>query len=65
MVLGRIIIFTEGEKKSPVPARWLTKIFVVGDLISFLVQCGGTPSHSTNNLADLKGGFFPTNKKPS
>ena len=42
MVLGRLIIFTQGEAMSPIRARWLTKIFVCGDIFSFLVQSGGT-----------------------
>ena len=41
MVLGRLIRFTEGENLAPIKARWLTKIFVCGDVLSFLVQSGG------------------------
>ncbi|KAE8441664.1 hypothetical protein EG329_004585 [Mollisiaceae sp. DMI_Dod_QoI] len=41
MTLGRIIRFTDGEKLAPIPARWLTKIFVCGDVLSFMVQSGG------------------------
>jgi hypothetical protein len=42
MTLGRIIVKLDAEKMSLVPVRFLTKIFVVGDVISFLLQCGGT-----------------------
>jgi hypothetical protein len=42
MTLGRIIVKLEAEDVSLVPVRFLTKIFVVGDIISFLLQCGGT-----------------------
>ncbi|KAG4420412.1 hypothetical protein IFR04_006428 [Cadophora malorum] len=41
MVLGRIILFTNGESMAPIRANWLTKIFVIGDVFSFLVQAGG------------------------
>ncbi|TGO37022.1 hypothetical protein BHYA_0108g00180 [Botrytis hyacinthi] len=41
MVLGRIIVLTDGEKYSIIRARWLTKIFVAGDVLSFLMQSSG------------------------
>ena len=41
MVLGRIILLTDGEKNSLIRQKWLTKIFVAGDVLSFLVQSGG------------------------
>ncbi|KAJ5356623.1 hypothetical protein N7517_011232 [Penicillium concentricum] len=41
MELGRIMIVTGGEHLSPIRRSWLTKIFVVGDVISFFVQAGG------------------------
>ncbi|GAO50150.1 hypothetical protein G7K_4284-t1 [Saitoella complicata NRRL Y-17804] len=41
MLLGRLIIALKAQKLSLVPVRWLTKIFVVGDVISFLMQGGG------------------------
>ncbi|KAM0308759.1 hypothetical protein ACHAO8_009678 [Botrytis cinerea] len=41
MVLGRIIVLTDGEKHSFIRARWLTKIFVAGDVLSFLMQSSG------------------------
>lgn len=41
MILHRIIVLTDGEMHSPVKARWLTKLFVTGDVLSFLVQSGG------------------------
>lgn len=37
-VLGRIILLVDGERYSLIPQRWLTKIFVTGDVLSFLVQ---------------------------
>ncbi|RFU35431.1 hypothetical protein B7463_g905, partial [Scytalidium lignicola] len=41
MILGRIILLTDGESHSLVRSRWLTKVFVTGDVLSFLVQSGG------------------------
>jgi hypothetical protein len=41
MVLGRIIVLTDGEAHSPIKARWLTKVFVTGDVLSFLAQSAG------------------------
>lgn len=41
MVLGRIIRLTDGESHSLIRANWLTKIFVGGDVLSFLTQSGG------------------------
>lgn len=42
IILGRIILLVDGEKYSLIPQKWLTKIFVTGDVISFLTQmCGG------------------------
>ncbi|KAL4953572.1 RTA1 like protein-domain-containing protein [Aspergillus filifer] len=41
MILGRIIRVLNAESLSPVRPTWLTKIFVTGDVISFLVQSGG------------------------
>ena len=41
MTLGRIIIKLDAQNESLIPVRFLTKIFVVGDVISFLLQCGG------------------------
>ncbi|KAH8781946.1 RTA1 like protein-domain-containing protein [Hyaloscypha finlandica] len=41
MVLGRIIVLTDGEAHSPIRVKWLTKVFVAGDVISFLAQSAG------------------------
>jgi hypothetical protein len=42
MVLGRIIVLTDGEAHSLIRVKWLTKVFVAGDVISFLGQSAGT-----------------------
>lgn len=41
MTLGRIILLVGGEKYSVVKKRYLTKIFVAGDIFSFLLQSAG------------------------
>ncbi|CAH0054382.1 unnamed protein product [Clonostachys solani] len=41
MVLGRIILVTNGEKYSIIKKNFLTKIFVASDIVSFLLQGGG------------------------
>lgn len=41
MELGRIIILVHGEKHSLIRVNWMTKIFVAGDVLSFLMQASG------------------------
>jgi hypothetical protein len=41
IILGRIITMVDGERYALIRQKWLTKIFVTGDVISFLVQGGG------------------------
>lgn len=48
MTFGRLIMYV-GEKYSPVRAKRVTAIFVVFDVISFVVQGGGGSLYSSNN----------------
>jgi len=48
MILGRIIISIDGESHSLIKKRWLTKVFVTGDVLSFLMQSGGQLIMSTS-----------------
>jgi hypothetical protein len=41
MQLGRIILLLDGESRALIKKRWLTKIFVTGDILSFFLQAGG------------------------
>lgn len=41
MILGRVILLTDGEHLSLIRKRWLTKFFVIGDVFAFLIQCLG------------------------
>jgi hypothetical protein len=43
MVLGRIISFLHGEHLSYIPVKWMTKVFVAGDILSFILQAAGKP----------------------
>ncbi|KAJ5538272.1 RTA-like protein [Penicillium frequentans] len=58
MILGRCMIATGHDSLSVIPVKWLTKIFVGGDVISFLTQCAGggvlssAKSHSTVSLGE-------------
>ncbi|PYH89603.1 RTA1-domain-containing protein [Aspergillus ellipticus CBS 707.79] len=41
MILGRIIRVTKGDSRSLIPARSVTRIFVIVDVVAFLAQAGG------------------------
>jgi hypothetical protein len=41
MILRRLILILDAERYSLVPVRWLTKIFVGCDVLSFLAQGAG------------------------
>lgn len=41
MTLGRIIQLVNGERYSLIRKRWLTKLFVAGDVLSFVTQGSG------------------------
>lgn len=41
MELGRIIHLVKGQKHSLIRVNWMTKTFVAGDVLSFLMQASG------------------------
>ncbi|EHK49338.1 hypothetical protein TRIATDRAFT_190116 [Trichoderma atroviride IMI 206040] len=41
MILGRIILLVGGQEHAIIRPQWLTKIFVVGDVVCFLLLAGG------------------------
>jgi hypothetical protein len=51
MCLGRIIIGVQGENYSMIKPRFLTKIFVAGDVFCFFVQAGGAGMLTTADTA--------------
>lgn len=56
IILGRIILLVDGERYSLIRQKWLTKIFVAGDVLSFLVQSGGGGIQSSGTLSSMKTG---------
>jgi hypothetical protein len=41
MILGRLIRTLQADHLSLLPVKWITRIFVIGDVISFSLQAGG------------------------
>lgn len=41
MTLGRVIRAVDGERYSIIRSKWITAIFVTGDIVSFMIQGGG------------------------
>jgi hypothetical protein len=41
IILGRLILMVDGERYSLVRQKWLTKTFVAGDVLSFMMQGSG------------------------
>lgn len=56
IILGRIILLVNGERHSLIRQKWLTKIFVTGDVISFIVQLGGGGIQAAGSLDLLHAG---------
>ncbi|KAB8227437.1 RTA1 like protein-domain-containing protein [Aspergillus alliaceus] len=62
MGLGRIIHLMKGQKLATIRVTWITKIFITGDILSFLMQASGAgvivqSSKSTGGNINL-GGLF-------
>ena len=53
MILGRIIRQANGEHFAIVPVRWLTVIFVTGDIFAFIVQASGAGLMATDGNTSL------------
>ncbi|GME29018.1 RTA-like protein [Neofusicoccum parvum] len=56
MVLGRIILVTDGEKHSVISKKWLTKIFVTGDVISLCAQSAGGGIMASGTISAMHTG---------
>jgi hypothetical protein len=41
MELGRIVTLVDGDSYTLIGKKWLTKMFVCGDVLSFMVQSAG------------------------
>jgi hypothetical protein len=53
MELGRVIRVVKGEKRSVIRVTWMTKIFVAGDVLSFLMQASGMSILSAQNRGEM------------
>jgi len=56
MTLGRIILLVDGEKYALINRRWLTRIFVIGDVVSFLTQASGAGIMTGKTSSSLQVG---------
>ncbi|WYZ39391.1 hypothetical protein EsH8_III_001305 [Colletotrichum jinshuiense] len=56
MILGRIILLTDGEVHSVIRRKWLTKLFVFGDVMSFILQGAGGGIMASGTLEALEKG---------
>ncbi|KAK5722304.1 hypothetical protein LTR15_005533 [Elasticomyces elasticus] len=51
MILGRLIRVLHAEHLSLVPVKWITRVFVTGDVIAFTLQAAGGGTQSGGSLA--------------
>ena len=58
MELGRIVIMVKGEDRLFIRRTWLTKIFVTGDVISFMVQASGAGLLSSGDYDMVNTGKY-------
>ncbi|UPK92343.1 hypothetical protein LCI18_003278 [Fusarium solani-melongenae] len=56
MELGRIVLMSEGEGHVLIQKKWMTKIFVMGDVLSFFLQAGGGGYQAAGSLEALDAG---------
>ncbi|KAH6721442.1 RTA1 like protein-domain-containing protein [Leptodontidium sp. 2 PMI_412] len=53
MELARVIELVDGESHSMIRRRWLTKLFVAGDVLSFTLQIAGGGIMSSGSLSSV------------
>ena len=41
MLLGRLVVLLDGEDNCVISTKWLTKLFLLGDILSIIGQGGG------------------------
>ncbi|KAK1144135.1 hypothetical protein N8T08_005797 [Aspergillus melleus] len=56
MTLGRLIRYLNAEHLSVVPVKWLTRIFVTGDVLSFLMQASGGGIMASGTISAMNTG---------
>lgn len=54
IILGRIVLTTDGEAYSMIRLGWLTKVFVTGNIVSFLQWGGGSCIHFSGTESTMK-----------
>lgn len=54
MVLGRLIRRVDGDSRSLIQSTKLTKVFVIGDILAFLIQSGGMYNNNTLSMMKLR-----------
>ncbi|KAJ5099241.1 hypothetical protein N7532_006242 [Penicillium argentinense] len=56
MTLGRLIMHLDAEGLSMVPVKWLTAIFVTGDVIAFVMQAAGGGIMASGTISAMTTG---------
>ncbi|OJJ83729.1 RTA1 domain-containing protein [Aspergillus glaucus CBS 516.65] len=56
MTLGRLIVHLGAESLSVVPVKWLTTIFVTGDVIAFVMQAAGGGIMASGTISAMTTG---------
>ncbi|RYP41686.1 hypothetical protein DL767_000891 [Monosporascus sp. MG133] len=56
MELSRVVTLIDGEGHTLIRKQWMTKIFVTGDMLSFLLQGGGGGYQAAGSLEALNNG---------
>ena len=59
MLLGRIILILRAESHAILSKKWLTKIFVTGDVLSFVLQ--GAGKSASRVLSHQANSTYPQN----
>jgi hypothetical protein len=62
MVLGRLIQVLEGEDYSLIRVKWLTKLFLLGDILSIFGQGGGESTNESHIPHQIS---YPTTENTS
>ncbi|KAF7922879.1 uncharacterized protein EAE97_011043 [Botrytis byssoidea] len=60
MVLGRLVVALDAEDLSPIRKKWMTKVFVIGDVIAFLSQAAGGGIMASGTASALATGEYIT-----
>lgn len=56
MMLGRIVLMLDAQRSLFIRRTWMTKIFVCGDVLSFLMQASGGGLMGTGNVDTINTG---------